>query len=188
MKCQYCSKTCKNDNSLRNHQRLCKENPDRQVAKVDKALAAATAKTEKCGHCYKMFSKGNIKKHVSSCKQNPVNQKACPVCTTMFTGSGVTCSYSCSNKHFAHIRNKDKRLGYQALCFRYHGKKCLVCGEDKIVAAHHVNEDHNDNRVENLVPLCPTHHQYLHSRYKDEVQPFIDKYVSEYSGCSVEVT
>jgi hypothetical protein len=28
--CVYCGKECKNDNSLRNHQRLCKNNPNRQ--------------------------------------------------------------------------------------------------------------------------------------------------------------
>lgn len=28
--CKICDKECKNDNSLRNHQRLCKSNPDRQ--------------------------------------------------------------------------------------------------------------------------------------------------------------
>lgn len=28
--CKYCHKECKNDNSLRNHERLCKENPNRQ--------------------------------------------------------------------------------------------------------------------------------------------------------------
>ena len=28
--CQFCGKTCKNNNSLRNHERLCKNNPDRQ--------------------------------------------------------------------------------------------------------------------------------------------------------------
>ena len=28
--CRYCGKECKNDNSLRNHERLCKENPNRQ--------------------------------------------------------------------------------------------------------------------------------------------------------------
>ena len=28
--CQYCSRECKNANSLRNHERLCKNNPDRQ--------------------------------------------------------------------------------------------------------------------------------------------------------------
>lgn len=31
MECKYCNKLCKNDNSLRNHQRLCKLNPNKQV-------------------------------------------------------------------------------------------------------------------------------------------------------------
>lgn len=31
MECKYCNKLCKNDNSLRNHERLCKLNPNRQV-------------------------------------------------------------------------------------------------------------------------------------------------------------
>jgi len=31
MKCKYCDKLCKNDNSLRNHERLCKLNPNRQI-------------------------------------------------------------------------------------------------------------------------------------------------------------
>lgn len=31
LNCQFCGKTCKNRNSLCNHERLCKENPDRQV-------------------------------------------------------------------------------------------------------------------------------------------------------------
>lgn len=30
MECKYCQKSCKNDNSLTNHQRLCKLNPDRE--------------------------------------------------------------------------------------------------------------------------------------------------------------
>lgn len=30
--CQYCGKECKNANSLRNHERLCKQNPDRQTS------------------------------------------------------------------------------------------------------------------------------------------------------------
>lgn len=28
--CSYCGKACKNANSLRNHERLCKQNPDHQ--------------------------------------------------------------------------------------------------------------------------------------------------------------
>jgi len=30
MQCKYCSKECKNNNSLINHERLCKQNPNRQ--------------------------------------------------------------------------------------------------------------------------------------------------------------
>lgn len=30
--CKYCGKTCKNANSLRNHERLCKENPNKQIS------------------------------------------------------------------------------------------------------------------------------------------------------------
>lgn len=32
MKCRYCKKECKNENSLRNHERLCKMNPNRQIS------------------------------------------------------------------------------------------------------------------------------------------------------------
>ena len=31
MNCQYCKRECKNPNSLRNHERLCKQNPNRQT-------------------------------------------------------------------------------------------------------------------------------------------------------------
>jgi hypothetical protein len=33
MECKFCSKLCKNDNSLRNHERLCRANPNRQILK-----------------------------------------------------------------------------------------------------------------------------------------------------------
>lgn len=33
LKCKYCGKECKNANSLRNHERLCKQNPNRQITK-----------------------------------------------------------------------------------------------------------------------------------------------------------
>lgn len=33
--CKYCNKECKNNNSLRNHERLCKANPNRQFTKFN---------------------------------------------------------------------------------------------------------------------------------------------------------
>lgn len=35
-KCKYCQKECKNANSLRNHERLCKLNPDRDLTTYEK--------------------------------------------------------------------------------------------------------------------------------------------------------
>ena len=35
LNCQFCGKTCKNKNSLSNHERLCKRNPDRQLLRRD---------------------------------------------------------------------------------------------------------------------------------------------------------
>jgi hypothetical protein len=32
--CKFCSKECKNENSLRNHERLCKENPNKQKSSL----------------------------------------------------------------------------------------------------------------------------------------------------------
>ena len=69
---------------------------------------------------------------------------------------------------------------YQTLCFTKHKKECIICGENKIVAVHHMNEDHSDDRIENLIPLCPTHHQYMHSRYKAEILPKVEEYVEKF--------
>lgn len=34
--CQYCEKECKNNNSLRNHERFCKSNPNRELTNYEK--------------------------------------------------------------------------------------------------------------------------------------------------------
>jgi predicted HNH restriction endonuclease len=52
----------------------------------------------------------------------------------------------------------------------------VICGENKIVSVHHYDENHNNNSIENLIPLCPTHHQYIHSKYKDEILNKVDEY------------
>ena len=51
-----------------------------------------------------------------------------------------------------------------------------MCDEDKIVAVHHMNEDHSDNRPENLVPLCPTHHAYWHSKWRYLIEDKVRAY------------
>ena len=91
------------------------------------------------------------------------------------------CSRSCSNsiggKAKADKYHSDADASYRTVAWRYHEKRCVVCGEDKVVAVHHLNEVHMDNRPENLIPLCPTHHQYMHSRYREFIQDKIDEYI-----------
>ena len=132
---------------------------------------------KECSFCSKSFSVANIKRHEQACSKNPKNQKECPVCKKIHSKKSVTCGYSCSNTYFRSGSDNPNYGNYRTICFDNHGKKCIVCGEDKIVSVHHVNEDHSDNRPKNLVPLCPTHHQYVHSKYKDEIQPIIEKYL-----------
>jgi hypothetical protein len=137
-----------------------------------------------CTHCNTMVLCNSIKKHEKSCYLNPTNLRLCEVCNSPikdYKNSKGTCSHSCSNKFFKHLRNKpDNYTRYTTLCWQHHEKKCVVCDEDKIVAVHHYNENHNDNRIENLVPLCPTHHQYMHSRYKNEILPKVEEYIEKF--------
>ena len=110
----------------------------------------------------------------------------CPVCDTKFITNEkenkITCSYSCSNSYFrSGINNPNWKMDtYRSTCFAYHKKECVVCGEDKIVAVHHFDENRNNNSPENLIPLCPTHHQYVHSKYKGEVIGKIEEYRKQF--------
>jgi len=77
------------------------------------------------------------------------------------------CSRSCANNRQDYWDNN--ATNYRTICFQHHKKECVICGFDKIVVVHHMNEDHSDNRPENLVPLCPNHHEMFHSKHKEEV-------------------
>jgi len=114
--------------------------------------------------------------------------KICPVCEKTFeTQVGnreerTTCSYACANTYFRSGKNnpKWKDSTYRTTCFSNHKKECIICGENKIVAVHHYDENNKNNNPENLIPLCPTHHQYFHSKYKDEVIDKINEYRTKF--------
>jgi hypothetical protein len=118
--------------------------------------------------------------------------KNCPVCNKEFEtmlnhkNEKTTCSHSCSNTFFRSGENNpnwgeygdgSERNGYRRIGFNHHKKECVICGENNIVAIHHYDENHNNNSPENLVPLCPTHHQYVHSKFKHFVIDQIETYL-----------
>ncbi len=57
MKCKYCDKECKNENSHRNHERLCPKNPKRIVKR----------NFHKCQKCKRNITTNNFEKHFLSC-------------------------------------------------------------------------------------------------------------------------
>ncbi len=143
-------------------------------------IALKTMKRE-CDFCSKQFSISGISKHKQFCYLNPVNIKPCPVCTAPIKNykTSVTCSSGCANTLFrtgpAHANWSD--ANYRSTCFYYHDKKCVVCGELNIIDVHHLDSDRTNNNPDNLIPLCPTHHQYWHSSYRKHVESIILDYI-----------
>lgn len=122
-------------------------------------------KTVYCKYCNNIYAKTGIKTHELSCYLNPKNKKDCPICGNPIKNfrDNKTCSRKCG----AIIGRLTKSTGntkvnYRTICFYHHGHKCIICNEDLFLAAHHVNGDRTNNEPENLIPLCHTHHLYMH--------------------------
>ena len=146
----------------------CKQNIKRWKSDIDRIKDISSYVCKKC--IYK----------------NSREIKLCPVCNKKYEcfkkQNKKTCSYSCSNKFFRTGENNGnwKNNSYRTTCFSRHEKKCIICNETKIVAVHHYNGNHNDNKIENLIPMCPTHHQYMHSKHIREILPIVEKYVKNF--------
>jgi len=140
---------------------------------------------EPCPFCGKDKVVGKfMDRHKIICIMNPNNIIPCVVCGNPVKWKrAVTCSRACSNKYFRSGENNGnwKADSYRKICFEHHEKKCVLCGERKIVAVHHYDGDRTNNSPVNLVPLCPTHHQYMHSKYRDEIKDKIEKYIKVFN-------
>ena len=51
--------------------------------------------------------------------------------------------------------------------------RCAVCGFDKVIALHPLDNNHKNNIRENLVGLCPNHHKMIHHKdyFKEVTEP-----------------
>lgn len=149
----------------------------RQLESVAKARTRTDARAS-CIYCRKETTYINLKKHADSCYLNPSVMRACEVCNKPVKNykSSVTCSYSCSNTFFRDRRNVNCATTYIAICFRNHEKRCVICGEDQLVAVHHFDENRENNTPHNLVPMCPTHHGYMHSGLRTSIEGHVISY------------
>lgn len=118
----------------------------------------------------------------------------CKICSNQFqvkerellfpSKSEYYCSKSCSCSVGGAVTREryypDEKVHYTIVAWRHHKKECIICKEHKIVTVHHYNGDHQDDRPENLVPLCPTHHQYMHSKFRNLISKQVDEYVRNF--------
>lgn len=174
---------------------ICRSNFKQDIAQII-PTRLNICMTIKCTCCEKDIVRWKYEidkiKNVNAycCKQCKSEQskevRVCPICNESFSAykkeKKVTCSYACSNKHFRTGDNHGnwKQDAYRSTCFLYHKKQCIICNESNIVEVHHYNENHNDNSPENLVPLCPTHHTYMHSRFKTTISSIVEEYVNNF--------
>ncbi len=174
--CKYCKKDCSNLNrgEYANHVRWCPENPKHDQYKKENSERKQESNT-------KLFG--------------PETQfdVVCDTCGSSFIihereylfdhAKPRHCSRSCANSKGGTAK-RDKleeqgKLTYKTIAAMHHEMICVVCGESKIVAIHHLDCNHKNNDPKNLIPLCPTHHQYYHSKYKDHVEEKINEYLAK---------
>lgn len=175
-KCPFCDTLLKNASvsQIANHSRWCKSRPNRfqldegfkinvknrRLSNTKKKFGELIDFNLTCSKCGKIYIVKDREK-----KFDISNHKKC-----------------CSRKCAAHYGGKAKveKYGrsdhYTRICFSYHKKECIICGERKIVAVHHYDKDHSNISRDNLIPLCPTHHQYMHSRHRKEIEEKINTF------------
>ena len=141
---------------------------------------------KECIYCNEKISIAGHKLHMRSCYLNPLNKKECPVCNKIIKNyNNNTCSKSCakilSNQGINHPRWKDDSKSYISTCKEYHGLTCIICGEDKVFNVHHIDKNRNNNFPENLIPLCPTHHSYIHKGFSYLIQDKIDEFINNFT-------
>lgn len=153
----------------------------------DQSINACMTQVEvKCGHCAcdivitlkkrNYYAKHSWQHYCSKECRDAVSITWCPVCGGEKKASTVTCSYACSNTFFRRGPRANATQNYRTIAFTHHDKECVVCRENKIVEVHHLNGNHDDNRPENLVPLCPTHHKYWHSKWRCLIEDKVKAY------------
>lgn len=149
-------------------------------------------RTNPCRHCQNPIGINVIARHELKCRNNPnmirKHTKICPQCGREFYAlrperfHTKTCSHLCSNRYHTQSKRRQVLVSYRTICFRYHKKKCIICEETNIVTVHHFDENRKNNDPANLVPLCPTHHHYLHSNFKHLIEKQVKAYVKKFKN------
>ena len=172
---------------LKNGNWICQDSKNKCPAlKKKNSLGGRNYKKHKCNYCKKEYVQVSL--HEKTCYLNPENLLLCPVCGEPIKNykNNKTCSHRCANNLFKRVgeyhwnfQNGGEK-NYRKICFDNHGNKCIICGEENIVQAHHIDTDRENNSPENLVPLCLNHHWYMHTEFKVLIENQVLDYIKHY--------
>ena len=115
-----------------------------------------------CVNCYKKYF---WKRKSITCKR----------CMKLKPNHAQGLCAGCYHFVFSLERNKahniKKWYGLNLGVYKKITEKCVVCRFDKVVDLHHLDENHKNNDLKNLIGLCPNHHKMLHDfRYRKEIR------------------
>ena len=101
-------------------------------------------------------------------------KKICPRCKRLLPLKGKGLCGGCYNiiyrLEYQKARNQMKLYGLDHDKYKKLTEKCILCGFNKFVVLHHLDQNNKNNSQENLVGLCPNHHQMLHTlKYREEI-------------------
>lgn len=79
------------------------------------------------------------------------------------------CSRECGNRHKNQLRKEsgewdEGNSNYRLRAMETYERKCLCCGwdeDDRILEAHHIDENRDNSHISNLCLLCPTCHRKI---------------------------
>ena len=132
-----------------------------------------------CGKRKEHEAKG----HCKSCYNHKIRKPReiiCPRCKRKMPHHGKGLCMSCYMfvYQYEKIRasNVKRNYGIDFELYKQKTKSCILCGFDKIVDLHHLNENKKDNSPKNLVGLCPNHHKMIHhEKYREYILSEVKK-------------
>lgn len=155
-----------------------------------------TIKCKKCGYEWEIsplsIMPSNTTQHsFIGCQKCKYQEVECDYCHKKFnrlksqlnkdnkTGK-VFCSKVCSNRYKNERTLKlDDGAAYRRNAFNTYKHECAICGyneDERILEVHHLDENRDNNKIENLVILCPNCHKKL-TLHLYSFQELMDKYI-----------
>lgn len=88
-------------------------------------------------------------------------------------------SRECGNRYKnEQVKINDDGVAYRRNAFEAYPHECAICGyneEERILEVHHIDENRGNNKIDNLVILCPNCHKKI-TLHLSSYEELLDKY------------